>query len=80
MALYRAKANSRATFCFFRHEMAQIVEARRILELDLRKALANEEVELFLPAAGQSQVGQDNDLRGAAAVESSGAWHGFSYQ
>ena len=27
--------------------MAQIVEARRILELDLRKALANEEFELF---------------------------------
>ena len=47
MALYRAKADGRATFCFFRHEMAQIVEARRILELDLRKALANEEFELF---------------------------------
>jgi len=27
--------------------MAQTVEARRILELDLRKALANEEFELF---------------------------------
>src|SRR6478752_1325556 len=47
MALYRAKADGRGTFCFFREEMAQIVEARRILELDLRKALANEEFELF---------------------------------
>jgi diguanylate cyclase (GGDEF)-like protein len=47
MALYRAKADGRATFCFFRDEMAAIVEARRILELDLRKALANEEFELF---------------------------------
>jgi diguanylate cyclase (GGDEF)-like protein len=47
MALYRAKADGRGTFCFFRDEMAQIVEARRILELDLRKALANEEFELF---------------------------------
>jgi len=46
MALYRAKADGRATFCFFRDEMAQTVEARRILELDLRKALANEEFEL----------------------------------
>jgi diguanylate cyclase (GGDEF)-like protein len=46
MALYRAKADGRGTFCFFRDEMAQIVEARRILELDLRKALANEEFEL----------------------------------
>jgi diguanylate cyclase (GGDEF)-like protein len=47
MALYRAKANGRGTFCFFLDEMAQTVEARRILELDLRKALASEEFELF---------------------------------
>ena len=47
MALYRAKADGRGTFCFFRDEMAQIVEARRNMELDLRKALANEEFELF---------------------------------
>jgi diguanylate cyclase (GGDEF)-like protein len=47
MALYRAKADGRGTFCFFRDELAQIVEARRVLELDLRKALANEEFELF---------------------------------
>jgi diguanylate cyclase (GGDEF)-like protein len=47
MALYRAKGDGRGTFCFFREEMAQTVEARRILELDLRKALANEEFELF---------------------------------
>jgi len=47
MALYRAKADGRGTFCFFRDEMAQTVEARRILELDLRRALADEEFELF---------------------------------
>ena len=47
MALYRAKADGRGTFCFFRGEMAQKVEARRILELDLRRALANEEFELY---------------------------------
>src|SRR5882757_8470802 len=47
MALYRAKADGRGTFCFFREELAQTVEARRVLELDLRKALANEEFELF---------------------------------
>ncbi|OAF08393.1 diguanylate cyclase [Bradyrhizobium centrolobii] len=47
MALYRAKADGRGTYCFFRDEMAATVEARRILELDLRKALANEEFELF---------------------------------
>jgi diguanylate cyclase (GGDEF)-like protein len=47
MALYRAKADGRGTFCFFRDELAQTVEARRVLELDLRKALASEEFELF---------------------------------
>ena len=47
MALYRAKADGRGTFCFFHKELAQTVEARRILELDLRKALVNEEFELF---------------------------------
>jgi diguanylate cyclase (GGDEF)-like protein len=47
MALYRAKGDGRGTYCFFREEMAQTVEARRILELDLRKALSNEEFELF---------------------------------
>jgi diguanylate cyclase (GGDEF)-like protein len=47
MALYRAKADGRGTFCFFRDEMAETVEARRVLELDLRKAMANEEFELF---------------------------------
>ena len=47
MALYKAKADGRGTFCFFRDELAQIVESRRTLELDLRKALANEEFELY---------------------------------
>jgi diguanylate cyclase (GGDEF)-like protein len=47
MALYRAKSDGRGTFCFFRDEMAQIVEARRTMELDLRKSLANEEFELY---------------------------------
>src|SRR5665647_2737542 len=53
MALYRAKADGRGTFCFFRDEMAQTVEARRILELDLRKALANEEFELVYHKSGR---------------------------
>jgi diguanylate cyclase (GGDEF)-like protein len=47
MALYRAKASGRGTFCFFREEMAETVEARRMLELDLRQALVNEEFDLF---------------------------------
>jgi diguanylate cyclase (GGDEF)-like protein len=47
MALYRAKADGRGAFCFFREEIAKSVEARRQLEFDLRSALANEQFELF---------------------------------
>jgi diguanylate cyclase (GGDEF)-like protein len=47
MALYRAKGDGRGTFCFFREEMAQTVESRRTLELELRQALINEEFEIF---------------------------------
>jgi diguanylate cyclase (GGDEF)-like protein len=47
MALYRAKADGRGTYCFFREELAQSIEARRTLEIDLRHAMANEEFELY---------------------------------
>jgi len=46
VALYRAKADGRGTFCFFHEELAERVQARRTLELDLRNALANDEFEL----------------------------------
>ena len=47
MALYRAKADGRGTYCFFREELAHSIEARRTLEIDLRHAMANEEFELY---------------------------------
>ncbi len=47
MALYRAKAEGRGTYHFFQQEMDAQMQARRILELDLRKALAEEEFELY---------------------------------
>ncbi len=47
MALYRAKAEGRGTAHFFEPEMDRRIQARRMLELDLRKAFANSEFELF---------------------------------
>jgi diguanylate cyclase (GGDEF)-like protein len=46
MALYRAKADGRGAHRFFEAEMDAQLQARRLLELDLRQALAREEFEL----------------------------------
>jgi diguanylate cyclase (GGDEF)-like protein len=47
MAMYGAKNDGRGTFCFFEPEMDARMKARRALEFDLRKALANNEFELY---------------------------------
>ena len=46
-ALGRAKIDGRGRFCFFEAEMDARLQARRAMELDLRRALAAEEFELF---------------------------------
>jgi diguanylate cyclase (GGDEF)-like protein len=47
MALYRAKAEGRGTWHFFEAEMDRPLQARRTLDLDLRKAFANGEFDLY---------------------------------
>jgi diguanylate cyclase (GGDEF)-like protein len=47
LALYRAKEDGRGRYCFFRPEMDARMQARRTLEIDLRKALTDGEFELF---------------------------------
>ena len=47
LALYRAKAEGRGTWRFFETEMDDRMQARRRLEMDLRRALVEEEFELF---------------------------------
>jgi|tagenome__1003787_1003787.scaffolds.fasta_scaffold20884621_1 diguanylate cyclase (GGDEF)-like protein len=47
MALYRAKADGRGVSRFFEPEMDAKMQARRTLEIDLRKALVEDEFELY---------------------------------
>ena len=47
MALYDAKADGRGTFRFFEPEMNTRMKVRRELEMDLRKALASEQFQLY---------------------------------
>jgi diguanylate cyclase (GGDEF)-like protein len=47
LALYRAKAAGRGGYAFFVREMSEEIESRRVLEADLRQALAEDELELI---------------------------------
>jgi diguanylate cyclase (GGDEF)-like protein len=47
LALYRAKSDGRGLYRFFEPEMDARMQARRTLEMDLRKAIANGEFELL---------------------------------
>ncbi len=47
LSLYRAKASGRGTHRFFEQAMDALMQERRRLELDLRRALVNDEFELF---------------------------------
>ena len=47
LALYKAKANGRSAFSFFRPELQEHAQARRTLEQELRKALMLRQYELF---------------------------------
>lgn len=47
LALYKAKANGRSAFSFFRPELQEHAQARRTLEQELRKALMLRQYELY---------------------------------
>jgi diguanylate cyclase (GGDEF)-like protein len=69
MALYHAKADGRGTFRFFEPDMDEQLQARRVLEVDLRKAMTNGEFELFY----QPQINiQKNEIGGFEALL---RWH-----
>jgi diguanylate cyclase (GGDEF)-like protein len=65
LALYRAKSDGRGTFRFFEPDMDSLMQSRRILEQDLRKALAGGELELHY----QPVVNLDrNEISGCEAL------------
>ncbi|WP_245435672.1 putative bifunctional diguanylate cyclase/phosphodiesterase [Microvirga calopogonii] len=65
LALYAAKSQGRGMFCYFEPSMEARLDERQSLEIDLRKALANDEFELFF----QPQVNLKlNEINGFEAL------------
>jgi len=60
LALYRAKADGRGTYRFFEPAMDAEMQARRLLDLDLRAALARDEFELYYQPLVDLQAAQLN--------------------
>jgi diguanylate cyclase (GGDEF)-like protein/PAS domain S-box-containing protein len=58
LALYRAKADGRATYRFFEPEMDAHLQARRTLEIDLREALPKGQFEVFYQSLVNLETGQ----------------------
>ena len=58
LALYRAKADGGGAYRFFEVEMDARMQARRALELDLRKAIVNGEFELYYQPIIDVKTGQ----------------------
>ena len=70
IAIYDAKADGRSTFRFFEPEMNTRMKVRRELEMDLRKALATEQFQLYYPTACRPADQRRQRVRGPAALES----------
>jgi diguanylate cyclase (GGDEF)-like protein len=65
LAMYAAKSAGRRTHRFFEPAMDAEVKARRILEMDLRQAMADEALEVYYqPCVGL----QDNKINGCEAL------------
>ena len=68
-ALYRAKSEGRNTYRFFEAEMGAEVRERRMLEHDLRHAIARDEFRLVYQPQKEIRSGTTHRVRSAAALE-----------
>ena len=68
LALYRAKADGGGVYRFFEAEMDARMQARRALELDLRKAIVNGEFELYYQPIVDVKTDANHQLRGARSA------------
>lgn len=68
MAMYQAKADGRNQFRFYEPQMQQLLSERLALEEDLKHALQQRQLEIFL----QPQVAEDNRIIGAEVLL---RWH-----
>jgi diguanylate cyclase (GGDEF)-like protein/PAS domain S-box-containing protein len=64
LAMYQAKSSGRNTLQFFDPAMQKVANDRAALEIDLRHAIAENQLELYF----QSQVDQDQKIVGAEAL------------
>ncbi|MGI9452087.1 MAG: putative bifunctional diguanylate cyclase/phosphodiesterase [Geminicoccaceae bacterium] len=69
LALYRAKAEGRGIYRFFEEEMNRLLQQRKALEAALRRALADDQFELYY----QPQVGLEDEC--VTGVEALIRWH-----
>jgi diguanylate cyclase (GGDEF)-like protein/PAS domain S-box-containing protein len=65
LAMYAAKSAGRRTYRFFEPVMDAQVKARRILEMDLRQAIADEALEVYYQPCVSLQ---NNNIRGCEAL------------
>jgi len=58
LAMYRAKADGRGSYCFFEAEMDARIQARRALEIELRSALAAGQLQLHYQPLVRAKTGE----------------------
>ena len=73
LALYSAKADGGHAFKAFEPEMNVRLQARRVLERDMRDALANDQLELHYQPSISLATRTGGEFRGAVAMAASGA-------